>query len=248
MRLLDLLYPKALYCIACGRPLSNNKNALLCEACLDEVPWVGGRLCAKCGKPLAEENTKALCRDCAGTEHLYRRGFACARYAGLGADLVRDMKYRGKAWYAEGLSAFMARRYLALADPESGELPDYDYVVPAPMARRKRERRGYDQAVLLARGLAGRIHVPCSPGALVRSGETQVMSSLGRDARLRNLSGAIRAAEGSGVAGKRILLVDDVYTTGATADACAGALRAAGAEAVDIFTFATGADGRRAGG
>jgi len=249
MRFADLLYPKDLYCQACGRPLArradDNAGLPLCDACLAEMPWAVGRTCAKCGKPLADENLRELCRDCARTEHAYRRGYACVRYVGLAAELVRDMKYRDKAYFADGLAAMMARRYAALADPADGTLPDYDGIVAVPMGARKRARRGYDQAALVAASLARRIGVRHLRGALVRGSETAVMSSLGREGRLHNLSGAIRVGGKVALQGKTLLLVDDVYTTGATADACAEALYGAGAASVDVYVFATGADGRR---
>jgi predicted amidophosphoribosyltransferase len=158
------------------------------------------------------------------------------------------MKYRGKPYYAETLAAFMAARHLADADPGTGELPYYDFVAAAPMSAKKKAMRGFDQAALLARGFARRAGIPYAADALVRTHETDVMSSLSGDNRRQNLRGAfalgcdmIKTA-----AGKRFLLADDVYTTGSTADACAETLFDAGAAGVDVIVFATGADVRHA--
>ena len=265
-RFLNLLFPGDLYCLSCGRPLPGGQFLRLtepsgagtatpaeafrlCGYCFAELPWVQGRTCARCGKPLAPENPKPVCRDCAEAEHLFGQGYACVSYTGRAAELVRDLKYRERPYIADTLGGMMARRFLEFADPETGELPCYDFVCAAPMHARKRAARGFDQAELLARGFARRSGLPYFPGLLARIHETDVMSGLSRDKRLRNLSGEISLrsdARAAGIAGKRALIVDDIFTTGSTADACAEALLEGGAATADFFAFAIGADGRRA--
>ena len=250
MNLLDLVFPKDIYCASCDRPLPAREGdgAALCERCADEIVWVAGRQCAKCGRQLSDENPGELCRDCRSSgEHGFGKAYACALYSGRAAELVRDMKYRNKPWNAGTLAFLMAERFLAEADMETGELPLYDIVLSVPMGRRKQGVRGYNQAELLAAGLAGRIGVPHLKNALLRTRETNVMSSLAVGERRQNLSGAFSVRPGmvEQVAGKRVLLADDVYTTGSTADACAEALFAAGAECVDVIVFGIGADVRR---
>ena len=248
MNILDFIFPKDLYCISCERPLSGREDGIaLCSACEDEIFWVTGRCCEKCGRPLAEGNRTEFCSDCgSGMRHAYRRGYASVIYAGPVREMVRDMKYRDKAWHAETLASLMAGRYKRLADPETGELPYHDYIMPVPMNAKKKAKRGYDQAALIARGLSVRIGVPYLGGAIIRVRETKVMSSLTEEERRQNLRGAfavpcdmIRM-----IAGKSIMLVDDVYTTGSSTGACAEVLLTAGAESVDVFVFATKADAR----
>ena len=253
MNFLDLIFPKDLYCISCGRPLpvQGAGGIALCERCGGEILWVSGRCCEECGRPLSDENPGRVCRDCAaGGGHRFRKGYACAVYAGLAAGVVRDMKYRGKSWYADTLAALMAAKYLGGADPETGELPSHDFLIPVPMSEKKRARRGYDQAALLAKALARKVGVVCLKNALARVRETDIMSSLAADERRQNLSEAFEVPCGMMdiLKGKRLLLVDDVYTTGSTIDACAETLLAAGAESVVFIVFATGADVRRAEG
>ncbi|MCL1895570.1 MAG: hypothetical protein FWG03_03385 [Clostridiales bacterium] len=213
--------------------------------------WIQGRSCAKCGRPLADENPMDLCRDCAGAaERFFGRGYACALYGGRAARLIRELKYQGRAWYAETLCASMAARYLSLADKKTGELPWYDCLVAVPVSAGRKAARGFDQAVLLAKGLSQRTGIPLHTGALSRVRETGVMSSLTEEERRQNLRGAFVANCDmmKKIRGKRILLVDDVCTTGSTADACAKALLAAGAVCVDFIVFAIGADVRRTKG
>jgi len=249
MNLLSLVFPQGLYCLSCGRPLpSGGEGSIaLCDLCADEIIWVTGKSCLRCGRPLAAENPADYCHDCSGTEAgPFAKGYACALYSGRAAGLVRDMKYRDKAWYADTISALMAERYISLADPETGELAHYDYLAAVPMTSKKKSARGYDQAALLAKGLSRRIGVPYLPKALSRVRETEVMSSLSAEERRQNLKGvfSVRYDMIDHIAKRRILLVDDVYTTGSSVSACSEALINAGAAAVDVIVFAIGADSK----
>ena len=250
MNILDLIFPEELYCISCGRPLpaSERKGIALCKSCADEIVWITGRTCRKCGRPLADENPTDHCHGCSQeTNQAYEKGYACAVYSGRAAGVIRDMKYREKAWYANTFSSLMAARFFAAADTETGELPHYDYLVSVPMAAKKKASRGYDQADLLARGLSGRIGIPYLSKALRRVRETGAMSGLAEEERRQNLLNAFSVGCDmiGKIANKRILLVDDVFTTGSSVSACAEALRAAGAKSVDVIVFAIGADVRR---
>ena len=251
MNFFDLIFPKDIYCISCGRPLpvqsspSGNEGLAICERCDGEIEWISGRCCEKCGRQLADENHKSLCRECSsGPEHIYRKGVACALYSGRAADMVRDMKYRGRAWLADTVAELMALRYLSEADALTGELPSYDYIVPAPMNAKKKARRGYDQAALLSEGLGRRIGIPHLGDAVRRTRNTETMSGLSGDERRQNLAGAfaVHCDIMEMIRGKSVLLVDDVYTTGSTVNACAEVLLDAGAAAVDVMVFAIGAD------
>jgi len=249
MNILDLIFPKDLYCISCGRPLpaQGARGLALCERCASEISWVAGRSCAKCGRQLLDENPGIFCHECAGGgEHVFNKGYACAVYAGRAAEIVREMKYRQKSWYADTLASLMAEKYFALADPETGELPEYEGLACVPMSAKKRSSRGYDQAGLIARGLSRRTGIPYLAGALKRVRETDVMSGLTSGERRQNLEGAFAVPCDmiDTVAGKKLLVADDVYTTGSSVGACAEALLVAGAESVDVIVFAIGADVR----
>ena len=250
MNLLDLIFPRDLYCLSCGRPvpLRGKEGFALCESCAGEIQWIKGRVCEKCGRLLSPENPGKLCHDCGdAAEHIFGKAYACVLYGGRVSGIVRDMKYHSRPWYADTLSALMAARYFAAVDPETGELPCFDYILPVPMSVMKRAVRGYDQAALLAKGLSRRIGAPCLEGALRRMRDTNVMSGLSSGERRQNLEGAFLLSCDmiDIVVGKRLLLVDDVYTTGSTVDTCAGVLLGAGAASVDVFVFAIGADVRR---
>jgi predicted amidophosphoribosyltransferase len=189
MHLFDLIYPGDIYCIACGRPLPAGTEAALCGRCASEIHWTTGRLCEKCGKPLAKDNRKTLCHDCARDEHRFGKGYACALYDGPAAGVIRDMKYRDRPSYADTVAAFMAARIEAAGslDDKDGILPSWDFIIPVPMFKGKREKRGYNQAELIAQGLAKRLGTPALTDAIARSRDTGVMSSLSLGERKQNL-------------------------------------------------------------
>ena len=244
MKFFDLIFPNNIYCIACGRPLPPGLDISLCERCTEEIQWVSGRLCEKCGKPLADNNHKSICHDCSETEHYFDKGYACALYNGHAANIIRDMKYRDKPAYGDVIAALMMARLRAAANSDTGEMPAWDAVVSVPMYREKKEKRGYNQADVIARGLAKRQGLPFRANIIQRNRDTGIMSKLSLEDRRQNLAGAfyISPASIKGLSGKSVLLVDDVYTTGSTADACAWTLHFAGCNTVDLITFAVGAD------
>jgi predicted amidophosphoribosyltransferase len=178
------------------------------------------------------------------------------------------MKYRDSAWIAAAVAEAMRDRWEyaggAAAAAHGGFLrgsgsggsgalpgePAAPLVIPVPMAEHKKRRRGYDQAELIARIFARSIGAPFAPDILLRRRETAVMSGLGAESRRANMADAFAVGEyarkligGGELALGSVLLIDDVFTTGSTADACAAVLKEAGAEAVTLFTFAAGADG-----
>ena len=243
-RVLDLLFPQGLYCLSCGRPLQHSTELpALCSRCAEEIIWANGHMCEKCGRPISENNPGGLCSSCMESPRVFKHGFACALYAGRAADLVRDMKYREKPYIADTLAYFLNERYRAAADPETGELPTYDFVINVPMHAKKRARRGYDQAELMAKKFARITSLPFLPHALVRVVETSAQSSLSAIER-RNIERAFIVSPpiANRLTDARVLLVDDVLTTGSTADACAETLVSAGSASVDLIVFAAGSD------
>ena len=249
MNFFNLIFPKDLYCISCGRPLPllSEKGIALCERCVSEITWVSGRICKKCGRSLADENPKDICHNCEKESHVFGRAFACVLYSSKAAELVRDMKYRNRTWYSDTLSAIMAEKYFSLVDSETGELPAYDFLVSVPMSLKKKASRGYDQAELITKKLSAKLNIKYLNKAIVRVKNTGVMSSLSLDERRANLAGAFSVPCDmiNILAGKRILIADDVYTTGSSVNACAEALLSAGVKDVDVIVFGTGADVRR---
>jgi len=201
-------------CPGCGAPAEPAR--LLCEACLDLLPALSFALCARC---LVRGREPV---GCAG--HPHAQVWPALVYEERSALLVHALKYGARP----GLAAALAGR-IAEALP-AGVLPDLVTAVPLHPARRR--ERGYDQAWLLAEHLAGLLGVPALAGVLVRTRATRAQARLDPEARRRNLAGAFQVPEPRRYRERRVLVVDDVITTGATLEACLGALAAAGARPV----------------
>ena len=210
--ILDLLYPRR--CPVCHGPAPAGEK--ICPECRRKLPLVPGKRCAKCGKPVHEfEN---LCDDCRKIEHVYTRGIGVYLYNDLMRESIVQMKYKGRREYGEILGALAgeeARPLLEAWRPEA--------VIPIPLHRERLRKRTYNQAEAIASPVAEMLGVPMFPGGLVRLSGTGAMKELSAAERAKNLADALKADEKLPVF-RRVLLVDDIYTTGATMDAAAKAL------------------------
>jgi ComF family protein len=227
---LDALFPAD--CGACDRPLPAGAAAALCASCLAAMRPLSGPVCTRCGVPVVDG--ARLCPPCTRREPC----FATARAAGLyltaarpGADplavCVQRLKYAGRRDLAPVLGALLAERY---------PFGQAVLLVPVPLHRSRLRARGFNQAALLAQELARRRGLPVALRALVRRRQTRAQPGLDSTARRRNLADAFEVRLPARVVGRSIVLVDDVLTTGATADACATALLRAGVARVDVYT------------
>ena len=216
--LADIFFPQR--CVGCDRRASD----VLCRGCFEALPGIGRPVCARCGAPTAFETF--ACDACKGVDFGFESARAPLRYEGVGEEAVHALKYGGYTRVASRLAAPLMVGVL-----DRGER--FDAVVPVPLHRSRLRRRGFNQAELLARGVAAGMNAPVSDKLrVVRKTRDQVdLSAAGRRS---NVEGAY--AVRGGVRGK-ILLVDDVFTTGATASSCAETLLRAGADEVHAVTL-----------
>lgn len=241
---LDLIYPAGLKCICCGAIIDATRTYSLCNQCMAKVNWItsGARTCDRCGKLLSKNDPADTCFSCRENPHVFQRALACAQYGALERDIIFSMKYRGHTEIGDILGEIMWDRLQSLDDTERQEIfqGGIDVIAPVPLSRQRLLARGFNQSYLMAAGLARRMEAPCDQNLLRRIRNTSAMKSLTPAERRQNIRGAFEVTRD--VTGQTVLVVDDIYTTGSTADEIAAALIAAGAARVIFFTFAAGAD------
>ncbi len=226
--LLDFLLPPV--CVACDQPV--DAPGRLCAACWPAVSFIAAPQCDRCGLPFELPAAPgAVCGACVAAPPRFTRARAAARYGGPVRDLILRFKHGDRLDLTPALA-----RWLVQAGGDC--LAGAEGLVPVPLHWRRRLGRRYNQSAELARAVAGLANVPLLADALVRRRPTPTQGRLGRLARLRNVAGAFAVRSPALVKGRHLVLVDDVLTTGATVDACARALLAAGAARVDVLTVA----------
>lgn len=214
-------------CLACReRPVDRFFEGGVCEACWSALPARGAERCERCDETLSGADRAALCGRCLLDPPAFETLRAAAPYAGSAREVLLAFKFRGADYLGARLADVMVDR---LPPPDAAE------IVCVPSTSRSRRLRGYHPAERLAAELSRRLGVPFARRRLRKRRETEVQSRLPLSRRAANVRLAFRAA---GRPAARVLLIDDVATSGATARECARRLVEAGARAVDVWCFA----------
>ena len=204
----------------------------ICSDCLKSIRYVKPPRCLKCGKHI-EDETEEFCGDCRERPHYFKQGRALFYYKDI-ARAVYRYKYKGRQEYA---AVFGREMLYYLGDYVRSVNPDG--LIPVPLFKRKERRRGYNQAKLLAKVLGDNLNIPVYDKIVIRSRNTKPLKLLNPEERLNNLKKAFILME-NGVKLKRVIIIDDIYTTGSTIDALAELLIKRGIEEVYFVTLAIG--------
>ena len=230
--LLDLVFPPR--CPLCDRILLKEEG-MICASCKKLLPWSSEPRCGKCGRKLTDKRTE-YCRGCCGTSHHFVQGECTFVYEGNLRDSILRMKFENRREYIPFFFFFMAQfheAFLARVKPQT--------LLPVPLYEEKRKERGFDQCALLAKELSGLTGIRCADRSVVRIKKTKAQKGLDYAARQQNLEGAFQIVDGTELR-EPLLIVDDIFTTGATIDSLSGALKKNGYSQIFFLALSAPAD------
>ncbi|MCX7887162.1 MAG: ComF family protein [Verrucomicrobiae bacterium] len=232
---LELFYPRN--CQACTRPLAETEPGVICSQCLETVRRIERPCCARCSLPFyGAINDEIECGYCKELKFHFSRAVAACLARGVVRLAIHEFKYNGKWYFAPHLAEWIIAAAMSRMDCAA-----VDVVVPVPLHPRKHRERGFNQAEFLAKQVGKATGKPVWTRCIRRLRDTQTQTHLDREQRMANLRDAFEVPEPTPVKGRVFVLVDDVFTTGATLDACAKVLRKAGAADVWVLTVARAA-------
>jgi ComF family protein len=226
--ILEFFLPRL--CLFCGAAVGEEAAAAVCPECEAQIDWVESPLCTCCGRVFeSRDGPDRVCGDCEAEPPPFTRARAAALYDGPVAQAIKQFKFNRHMAFLPVMQLWLKRslcRELAAAA---------ELLVPVPLHPRRLKSRGFNQALLLARAFP---ELPWGREAVVRTRHTVPQVGLKPQERKVNVKGAFAVSEPARVKGKRVLLLDDLYTTGATVKECARVLRRAGARQVEVLTVA----------
>lgn len=227
-RTLDLLFPPR--CPICDEAVPYSE--LICPECRKKLRYIKGPVCLKCGKHLQDEREE-YCRGCLMTKHLFTEGRGLFEYQSAARSMYR-FKYAGRQeyarFYAEEIARHLGKKIRSW---------QADALVPVPIHYTRKRQRGYNQAERLAAEIGRRMHIPVERHLLRRVKKTLPQKQLGDAQRQNNLKRAFKIGRND-VKLKAIIIIDDIYTTGSTIDACTAELKKAGVERIYYISAAIG--------
>ncbi len=220
-------------CIFCGNQGIQNGHIPICESCLEDFIPVLDPICPCCGEPFQGNTSSHLCGRCLHSPPPFEQARSLFLYKGKARELICELKFRNNLSTLSILD-YLLKTWSKDLITELG----CDLIVPVPLDRKGLKRRGYNQALLISICLANRIGKPVRRDHLRKVRATVPQIGLTRNQRWANIRGAFQVKDARGFRGKSILLVDDVYTTGATVRECSRELLGAGARSVKVWTLA----------
>jgi ComF family protein len=221
-------------CPFCGDLTDSFSSDRPCPSCLSRIKFFSPPRCPRCGIGFPSPSDQDhLCSGCLNGEPPFAKARSLCPYEGLIAEIIPRFKFGGVASLAKPLGILLAE----YRDPEF-PFSGIDLLIPVPLHIRRLRERGFNQSLLLAREVSRRRSIPLNFTALQRSRQTQPQTQLSGPQRQKNVRGAFEVRSAGVLVDKRVLLIDDVFTTGATVQECAKALLDAGAKSVDVLTLA----------
>ena len=231
---LNLVFP--VYCKSCGIKLPYDNKKYLCLDCIKSIRLNQPPFCTRCGKSVVgESRIKAICPDCLGKEYYFEAAWQCCKYDGIIKEFIHGLKYN-KRLFLKDILIDILYNFIR----EHVDYKNIDMIIPVPMHRLSIHSRGFNQAAVISRGICQKLAIPLKEDWLIKIRKTKQQVGLKKDERLKNMAGSFILKKDAGLKEKKVLLIDDVFTTGATADECSKALISGGARSVWVVALARG--------
>jgi ComF family protein len=228
----EVIFPPQ--CLGCSEILHPYTGQLFCPACNDQIKFISGSLCFICGTTFPDSPAQShLCGDCLENKTYFSQARAVFSYENFILNAIHQFKYNRNISTGEILASFMADFRFPDID-----FADYSLIMPVPLHIKRLRERGFNQSLILARLMGKKRRIPVNFSLLKRHKFTITQAGSNRNERKQNIKGAFEVSDSKIIAGKNIILVDDVYTTGATVNECAKILIRAGAQKVAVLTLA----------
>lgn len=230
-KLLEILYPKR--CLLCDEILPFEFNGRFCHKCDNKVNWIKDKVCVKCGKPINNQYLKH-CFDCSKKSHYFEQGHAMWLYEDDIKEAIHRYKYGNRKGYGKAFALELLQYYKANIKW------DIDLITSVPLHEQKLRERTFNQSEIIADKLSEYISIPVNNDLLVRVKNTLAQKELSDIERIHNVEDAFSVNAKYSCKDKKILIIDDVYTTGNTIDNCVKVLKDHGAREVYFLTLAIG--------
>lgn len=234
---LDLLLPKT--CVLCASPLQLGAERNICSRCAENMIFIEAVVCRKCGLPSPSVGGKtapvptSLCGWCRKRKYVFDQARAIGLYQGNLKELIHLYKYNRMVHLAEDILGLVTGHF-----PDDFRDSGFDYLIPVPLHKTKLKEREYNQTAILAEKISAFLSVPVNSNILIRDRYTQPQVDLSGVERWRNVRNAFRLKEKISLEDKNLLLLDDVFTTGATINECARVLRKTNPSGINVLTIA----------
>ncbi len=223
----DKMFPKNIICGFCGKELFRDKSIRVCDECLNDLKPME-KSCEICGVEI--NDLSCVCDFCKTHKRSFKKAIACFPFGEKTKLIIHKFKYDGGEYLAEIISKFMVRSIL-------DNRLDFDAILPVPLSHKRRRERGYNQSELLALEIGKELSKPVLADVLRKTKETEKQANLTFKQRAENLKDSFIVLNKTAVKVKRILLVDDVFTTGATVEEISSLLKRVGVKEVNVITF-----------
>ncbi len=228
-KLLSFLFPEGIKCIFCGSDINDQEGYCICEKCKKDLPFQDKNICEICGDVIfAQEN---ICLNCKAKLPAYKKVVSIFWYENEIIKLVYSFKYGGSKYLAKPMANIMSEKLKT-------ENLNFDVILPVPISDKKLKTRGYNQSELLAKEISQKLNCDTYNNILIRVKDTVTQTNLTRKERQENLKDAFAINDKKLIKNKNVLLIDDVLTTGSTAEECSKVLLKNAAKNVYVLSYA----------